>query len=87
MSLYRVTVSSKMADELDRSFLEELDREKLLKMGDCEYKRSLYLLPTLNKFRRKEKVGFATLSWRQKAGISPFIAVFSRQTVVFFTLC
>ncbi|KAK3751459.1 hypothetical protein QZH41_000751 [Actinostola sp. cb2023] len=47
-----------MADELDRSFLEDLDNEMLLKMGECDYKRSLYLLPTLNKFRREGESGF-----------------------------
>lgn len=56
--LYQIVASSKMADELDRSFLEELDGEMLLKIGDCEYKRSLFLLPTLNKFRREGRSGF-----------------------------
>lgn len=47
-----------MADDIDRSFLEDLDNEKLLKVGNCEYKRSLYLLSTLDKLRKEGESGF-----------------------------
>lgn len=47
-----------MADELERSFFDDLDDEMLLKMGACEYKRSLNLLSTLNKFRNEGESGF-----------------------------